>query len=370
MKILFLHNTLAAYRVPFFNELSKLCDLTIMFYNLEDNIRIYNDIDRVKELDHRIKIYKVYDKKILNDLLEDGFDCIVLPPLDDLISIKISRYLISKKNTTIAMWWGKWIYRKSALLSKKWIKDLIHSLALKVINNDIDLYLSYGSKSKEYLISEKISKSKIFNFTNSTEINYGASDLIIRDEYKINNSQKIVLFMGRIVERKGVDILINAFLNIPNEDLHLLICGDGPDLDTLMNKYCFRENITFTGQIQKKNISNFYSQSDIFVIPSYLHKNSVEPWGLTVNEAQQFNLPIIATTAVGAAYDLINSKNGIIIEQNNIKELEDALIRLSDSSITKEMVRVNKYEHSPKTMASRCFNAISQISKGNKFEQN
>ncbi|MGF2109704.1 hypothetical protein IGI73_001070 [Enterococcus sp. DIV0755f] len=365
MKILFIHNTLTAYRTPFFNELSKLCDLTIMFYNLEDNIKIYNDKDRTKELDSSIKVYKHYDKKTLLRIMEEKFDCIVLPPLDDLKSMIIAKTVIRRKDTLIALWWGKWVYHKSPVFTIKWAKDLVHTSVLKMTSKYIDLFLSYGSKSKEYLTNVNIPEKKVFNFINSTEVNQKGSNLKLREKYNIMSDKKIILFMGRIVERKGVEILIKAFLKIDYESMHLLICGDGPNLNFLKEKYGSNEGITFTGQIIKEDISNFYIQSDVFVIPSYLFKNSVEPWGLTVNEAQQFNLPIIATTAVGSAYDLINSKNGIMIEQNNVEELVDALKYLIGGKITKDMVKKNKHENSPRKMALNCFDAINQFHKGN-----
>lgn len=89
------------------------------------------------------------------------------------------------------------------------------------------------------------------------------------------------------------------------------------------------KNIEFRGAILPGGLSNIYSEADAFVLPSYFLRNSYEAWGLVINEAMGMSLPIITTTAVGAAYDLIEEgNNGFVVKENNVEELYEAMNRL------------------------------------------
>ena len=117
------------------------------------------------------------------------------------------------------------------------------------------------------------------------------------------------MYMSRIIPRKGLDVLIKAFslLRRKRSDVSLLIGGDGP-----FRQYCEKllksmkiPDVSFAGSITPQSVIDIYQQADVFVLPSYLKGNQYEAWGLVINEAMSMSLPIITTTAVGAAYDLV-----------------------------------------------------------------
>jgi glycosyltransferase involved in cell wall biosynthesis len=155
----------------------------------------------------------------------------------------------------------------------------------------------------------------------------------VRKCYNIAPDKKLVVFLGRLLPQKGVDILISAF-KMMSEDLqeknHLLIAGDGEYKEYYQNlaKNLRLHNVTFTGAVQPSVRGNFFEQCDVFVYPVTYYKGWVDVWGLTINEAIQHGKIVIATDAVGSAYDLIESGvNGFRIEPGNAEALKDALVK-------------------------------------------
>jgi len=129
---------------------------------------------------------------------------------------------------------------------------------------------------------------------------------------------------------KGLDILIKAFdcLRRERNDISLLIVGDGP-----FAPYCRElcrsletENITFAGSVAPADRGQFFEQADVFVLPSRFIGNFYEGWGLVINEALSMGLPVITTTAVGAAYDLVvNGHNGFVVQEGSVSDLLKAM---------------------------------------------
>jgi glycosyltransferase involved in cell wall biosynthesis len=141
------------------------------------------------------------------------------------------------------------------------------------------------------------------------------------------------LYLSRIIPRKGLNLLIKAFslLRMKRDDVSLLIGGDGP-----FRHYCEElakslqiHNVSFVGSVDPSSSKDLYEQADVFVLPSYLRGNQYEVWGLVINEAMSMSLPVITTTSVGAAYDLvIDGYNGFIVKENHVVDLYKAMEKI------------------------------------------
>jgi len=138
-----------------------------------------------------------------------------------------------------------------------------------------------------------------------------------------------ILYLSRIVEYKGLDILVRAFSEIEKgpQQTRLIVAGDGP-----FREYCEKlsrrldvRNITFYGNVQNEDAWKVYKDADIFVLPCS-GKDGTEAWGLVINEATSMGLPIITTDAVGAVGDLVKDGiNGYVIEAGSTSALCRAL---------------------------------------------
>lgn len=135
----------------------------------------------------------------------------------------------------------------------------------------------------------------------------------------------VFLFVGRLEEVKNVPVLLRAFAAYQKENPNgaLLIVGDGTQTEALkeMTAQLGLENVVFAGYVVFPGLVAYYKMADVFVLPS-----GYEPWGLVVNEAQAFDLPVVVSSKVGCREDLVlPGKNGYIFEDDNEMQLLDAM---------------------------------------------
>jgi glycosyltransferase involved in cell wall biosynthesis len=136
----------------------------------------------------------------------------------------------------------------------------------------------------------------------------------ITDQKKKTPSEYLtIIFIGRLVDWKAVDIVIDAIAICNVENIRLNIVGDGPEraaLESQVAKKC-PDKVIFFGQVPFAEINQYYDEADIFVLPSVR-----ECGGAVVLEAMSRGLPVIATNWGGPA-DYITAETGILIEPNS-----------------------------------------------------
>ena len=236
----------------------------------------------------------------------------------------------------------------------------------KAIYKHVDLIFSVGRKNKEYFLSNGINKQKICWIPDVSET--PECDFVdIREKYNIPKDSKLILFLGRLMPQKGVTDLITAF-SMLDKDIQdssfLLVAGNGDDMENckkLAQKFTIK-NVTFVGTVNPTDRGNFFKQCDIFVYPVAYYKGRVDVWGLTVNEAIQHGKVVIATDAVGSAYELIeDGVNGYRVEPGNVELMKNALEcsmdeAIKESAIQKDAELFNEFNYI--NMAKKYIDAI------------
>lgn len=337
MKILFFHNTLPEYRIGWFKALSSQTDIEFVFTNEKLNKKIYGFDIKVKDsnslkctfLQHGLKGISEL-KKILSEI--NHYDFIELPPIDSPLETIYSILIIQKckqHGIRVGYFWEKWEAPKKEQPFGRRIKNLILRIIPKMIYKHASIIFAVGEKSRDYFISNGIAPNKLAMIPDASETPDGPY-INIREKHNISQSKKIILYLGRILPQKGVKYLIKAFAELikNDENCHLIVAGDGPDLENCkaISKQLAIHDITFTGAVEPQIRGNYFSQCDIFVYPVTYYKGRVDVWGLTLNEAVQHGKIVIATEAVGSAYELIaEGSNGYMIQPGNISELTEAL---------------------------------------------
>ncbi len=187
-------------------------------------------------------------------------------------------------------------------------------------------------------------------------------------------NRKIILFVGRLVEKKGVKYLIEAFSKLPLEAQKtsvLWIIGDG-DERTALEKQARRlgiKNIKFWGQVQNKQLPDFYAAASIFVAPSVVDsKGDTEGQGVILLEAMASKTPIIATTVGGIPEVISHKETGLLVPPNNSNELSNSiLLMLSNKKLIDDCTK-NAWSEVNKTYS---WGAVSQrfSSVLNEFEK-
>jgi glycosyltransferase involved in cell wall biosynthesis len=139
-----------------------------------------------------------------------------------------------------------------------------------------------------------------------------------------------LLFVGRLVKKKGVQYLIDSLPLIlaKHPQAHLVVVGDGPEKGNLKLRSVdlgISDHVYFLGAVKNKHLPALYQASDVVVFPSIM-----EGFGLVVVEALGCECATV-TTDLPAMQDIIaNGKTGLVVPQKNIRELADKIICLLD----------------------------------------
>jgi len=149
-----------------------------------------------------------------------------------------------------------------------------------------------------------------------------------RKHLGIDEEDIVFLYVGRLSREKLPLTLIDAYDKVNNKNKKLFLVGAGP-MSEEIKKYVIDKKIKgvrFLGFQKRPHLFNFYNVADALILPS-----EIEPWGIVVNEAMCFGLPIIASDRVGAAVDLVKDNyNGFIFPAGNVKNLAICIKSISD----------------------------------------
>ena len=137
------------------------------------------------------------------------------------------------------------------------------------------------------------------------------------------------LFCGQMIERKGVDLLLQAFHRLITNGIEarLLLVGREADLPKFLAAVgpATRSKICYKGFQAPEHLPEHFSRSDVFVLPS-----RHDGWGVVINQAMAAGLPIITSNAVGAGLDLVEDGiNGICVRANDVQGLYRAMEMLA-----------------------------------------
>lgn len=224
------------------------------------------------------------------------------------LSQKSINWVHWSEKSTPGLWWYK------SFLIKKWYANLVNKFALGALAQGILAekdFRRWGIKKDikhlSYSIEPLTSYEKNKNIT----------------EFK--NDRLAFLYLGQLIGRKGVDLLLKAFSEIENDKWCLIIVGNGSDeikLQSLAHKLNIQDDrLLFHPAVSSKDISSVMSMADVFILPS---RN--DGWGVVLNEAASLNKPMIASDMVGAAWHLIeNEKNGYRFISGDYKDLKSKM---------------------------------------------
>ncbi|MCD6418030.1 glycosyltransferase family 4 protein [bacterium] len=149
----------------------------------------------------------------------------------------------------------------------------------------------------------------------------------------LNNNPKKILFVGRIVERKGVKYLIRAMPKVLSRiDAELIVVGSGAILDELKSTaqdIGVSEKVHFTGVIPADEKEQYYKNCDVFVLPACFDRHGdTEGLGVVLLEALSYGKPVIAS-AVGGIVDIVkDGHSGLLVPEKDPDALAEAIIRV------------------------------------------
>lgn len=330
MKLLFITQNEAPFRMRWMDELAKYIDVTVFHLNKYDkNINS-------KYINYHTKIAKTYDisrvffncklfrlKRITKEqsdiLLLDGYGFFAQQILIIYLVIKNKKFGLSIDGGFIPT-------------NENKIKKIIKTFFIK----NATFYLSTSDKTDDFIIHYGAKRKNIYrhHFSNveSNDIIVNAltnnEKNLIRDKLELDNKFTIIT-VGQIIPRKGFDILLESIKKV-KFDFQLLIIGTGDDRKTLA-MIDEDERVKHIEFVTKDVLCNYYLASNLFILPT-----REDVWGLVIGEAMAKGLPIISTNRCLAAEDMIrDGVNGFIVNPNDSNHLANIISKIYNENYFK-----------------------------------
>jgi phosphatidylinositol alpha-1,6-mannosyltransferase len=151
-----------------------------------------------------------------------------------------------------------------------------------------------------------------------------------RTHLGIAETEEIILAAGRIIKRKGFDVLLEATERLKDrEQVRTVIVGDGPELATLKQlAEHLKHPVRFVTDAADDEMHAWYAAADVFCMPTRESTTDVEGFGIVFLEAASHGLPVVATNVGGVGEAVVDGETGVLVPQNDVATLADELRRL------------------------------------------
>lgn len=297
----------AFYKVNLYQEIAKQCRIFVIFISNSSTIRNADFTPVHYDFDYCILNNTAFEKRfVLMSLLRIWLQCrkITFRKMIvggwDLLEFWLLIFLNNKSQNMLAL-------ESSAYESKVGgIRGFLKKLFLSRIS------LVFPSGHPHACLLEKL------QFSGQHKITLGVG-LFNYQSRTISNRAFAgqFLFVGRLAPEKNLERLVQVFKDLPHFSLTLI--GQGP-LYSKLQAIC-APNVTLLGYIANSVLSSYYEQHQIFILPSIS-----EPWGLVVEEALYYGLPVVSSTGVGCAKDLvIKWQAGVVFNPLSSQDLKNAI---------------------------------------------
>lgn len=215
---------------------------------------------------------------------------------------------------------------------KRWLREtLLRSLFSRIYG------LSIGANNRAYFRRYGLPEERLFlapYCVDNAALQQEAERLArrkaeLRSAFGIGGEAgPVVLFVGKLIPKKQPLLALEAFARVRSRQrCALLLVGEGELEPELKARVAAEEipDVRFAGFLNRSRIAEAYAAADLLVLPSSLH----ETWGLVVNEAMNFSLPVVVSDKVGCAADLVrDGENGYVVRAGDADALALALERL------------------------------------------
>ncbi|MDN5337921.1 MAG: hypothetical protein PWQ20_991 [Thermotogaceae bacterium] len=191
--------------------------------------------------------------------------------------------------------------------SSKILKKYKNKIKIIPLFVDISHFYPRNSNKKEYLLS-------LFN----------------------SNVKKIVMYIGRFARYKGLEYLVQAMKFLDNS-YGLVLIGDGPrkkKLEKLIEKLDLGNRVVFLKHVSYKELPEYYSSADVFVLPSI---SRAEAFGLVALEAMACGVPVVTTElGTGTSYHNVHGRTGLVVPSKDSKSLAEAVKTICEENWKKK----------------------------------
>lgn len=303
MRIALVHNKIRDYREPLFSILNDKFNISYFIFDEEISPQSYSfDVSQVSKFD------------LLYKIINNDFDVVILPEYQYRESW-IAGLGAKINGSKIIAWSEVWDWPHSAMHERA-----LNRLLSTGMNYLTDCFIVPGKKSENYLEAIPLMPTReIFQAPNAPNIKPKNGD------YESIDDKKQILFLGQVVERKGVHDVIQSLNYVDTDhEIELIIAGVGdPDYIETLERIS-DSRVKFLGWVPDESVMSLYSSADVYVLPSLQ-----DPYPLSVVEAMSEGTPTIISEGVGEAGDLVrDGVSGEVVATKSPEEIGKAISRI------------------------------------------
>jgi len=337
MRVLFSTNVPSPYRVDFFNELGKYCDLTVCFERKSASDRdgkwVGEAAKNYRAVQLELKLYKEDRSRgnALRDFVRTNeFDIVIFTNYVSPATMSAISYCRRHKK--------KYYIEYDGGFNKK--DRFPISLLKKHLLGGAAGHFTTCEEHIKYLLSIGIPEKKIWKypFTSVCEADIRRADEQLSLDRsslreKLGMSEKrIVLTVGRFIACKRMDILLKAASSL-GQGVGVYFVGGNPTEEyvKLQNELKL-ENVHFVGFKTKEELAYYYAAADVFAMTT-----EGDVWGLVINEAMSYGLPVVSTDRCIAALEMVkNGENGYIVPVGDSDALAEKINAIIGDEVLKQ----------------------------------
>lgn len=320
MKVLFVTNIPSPYRVDFFNELGKTCQLRVIFERGQSDERDgswenfhFDNFEGIILNGRKTSVDGAFSFNVIS-YLKEQYDWIVVCNAMSATGLVTTLYLRMRGRKY-------WIEGDGAFCptsekkAKYWLKKLALSGAAG--------YLSTCKNHDRYYINYGVAAARIWRYPFSSvrecdivsePVPHKTKDIL---RQKLGMPERyIVISVGQFIYRKGFDVLTEAAEFLDTGIGFYFIGGSVPETTETA------PNIHVVPFQDREKLNEYYDAADVFVCPT-----REDIWGLVINEAMSRGLPVITTDCCNAGLELVSAENGYIVPAGDVQTLTERIKR-------------------------------------------
>lgn len=351
MKVIFINSHPIQYFVPLYQYLTKNGIETEGWYCSDENIHGHFDRQFGTKVAWDIPLLEGYTAKFFRNRswkpsLYNGFFGLINPSL--------WRALFKEKRSVVVVHGWNYVTHVMAIvlgrlaghriclrgespLSQEIVKSSFNRFVKKIFLQGIlfrfvNNFLYIGEQNKAFYRYYGVSEKKLVftpyavdndRFRNaSDELNKSA----VRIDLGLPSDAYIVLFTAKFIDKKRPMDLLRAFETLQVPGKYLVMVGDGElrsEMESFIKEKKLVDQVRLAGFVNQTEIVKYYAAADVFALCSGVG----ETWGLSVNEAMNFNLPVVVSKTAGSSEDLAGPSSGYVFDTGDINALALVLMK-------------------------------------------
>lgn len=366
-RVMLITNAYAPYRVPVWDALARVVQqLKVILLSKQESNRIWDIQQESTYLYHilgaksvyipKIDNYFYFGGKIINEIKSYEPTHIIIAGYQHLPFIEAILYAKVKKIPLI-----QWFESHSN--SSYFKTEIIHWLRSFFLRQS-NAWIAAGQLTQHYLQDMGIPKERIVIAPNVVDIS-----TYKRSKIPPRKGKTRFLYAGRYISYKGIDLLLDGFAHLPEDEVVLRLVGHGPMENNIKEQTKKTANIEILSAAKSpKEMAKHYAWADILVFPTFR-----DTWGLVVNEALASGCYVLASQLAGVTPDLIGAAPldvGVIFNPEDgvnslITAMQNVISRTDQIRLQRENIRNWGNQFTPELWGDRALDAL-KIASGDK----